>query len=401
MWGEPAVGAGLSLLFGPQEFTRSDDGLAGTPKKSKISFENCETKAQHQLVIENGNADGTFRVRSGKVELNGEEIVKQREFNKKTYTIKKFLGELPAQNTLEVKLRSKRERFINLRIECISDCLGITITNPIGESSIHIPLISVFGTIQSSAEQTGVVVNGYPANIYGDHYVVNHIPLGGGINSLYAEITNSCGMKAEEMLTMKVHKVVDPPVRILPSSSSGIAPFSTKLDSIVQIPTPITLYQWDFEGDDTIDKEGLDLTEVVHIYSQEGIYRPRLTVVDSQGNRYSDQVGIVVIMRSEIDTLLTKQWKDMKNHLSRGDIEKAMGYFAEGSSKAMFRHNFTLMKEHLPQITSEMGEIIFDRIAGNGDVAFYTMEGVQGGAARSFQIQFQKDNDGIWRIKFF
>lgn len=405
LWGKPVAEAAPGYLFGPQEFTRtnggSDDMSEDISEDVKVSFENCERESKYQLVMENGNADGTLRVRSGKVELNGEEIIKQNEFNKKSYTVEKSLGTLPRHNTLEVKLRSKRKRFINLRIECILDCLRITFTNPAAESSTNLPLISVFGTIQSSAEQAGVVVNGYPAYVYKDRFIVNHIPLGGGANSLVAAITNSCGMRAEETLSITAGKIVDPPVQIIPFPTSGIAPFTTKLGSIVQIAAPIALYQWDFEGDGNIVEVKGDLAEVIHTYSKPGIYRPRLTVVDLEGNRYSDQIGIVVITQSEIDALLTKQWKRMKDHLSSGDIEGAMGYFAEGSSKAMFRHNFTLMKDHLSEIVSEMGEIVFERIAGNGDVAFYTMEGVQGGDSHSFQIQFQRDNDGIWRIKFF
>ncbi|MFQ5561733.1 MAG: PKD domain-containing protein, partial [Nitrospinota bacterium] len=352
--GQVLWGAEPGYLFGPQKLMRSDGAAEESSKDSKISFENCEPKAQYQLVIENGNEDGTLRVRSGKIKLNGQELVKSKEFNKKTYSIKKFLGILPGPNLLEVKLRSKRERFIHLRVECVSDCLSVGFRSPPAEGSTHLPLVSVFGAYQSSAEQAGIVVNGYPAFVYKDGFIVNHIPLGGGVNALHAQITNSCGMRAEEKLSMTVRNVVDPPVKILPSSSSGIAPFSTKLESLVQISMPITLYQWDFEGDGIIDAENIDLAEIVHLYPDPGIYRPSLTVVDSQGNRYSDQVGIVVLNPSEIDVLLTKQWNTMKNHLLNGEIEAAMGYFAEGSSKAMFRHNFTLMKDHLPQIVSEM-----------------------------------------------
>lgn len=395
--GLPVEGAPPVLLFGPQEYTQTNGGL----EELTASFENCESNSEYRLVIENGNSDGTDRVSSGIVTLNGENIVRQNEFNQKVGTIEKRVGVLPNHNILKVRLTSKWGRSISIRIECVSNCLSIHFTSPEAASKINLPSVAAFGTLTSSSGQVGVVINGLTAFVYEDRFTANRIPLGLGLNTLVAAISNACGMRTEATLIITADGIEDPPVQIIPFPTSGIAPFTTKLESISQITTPIATYQWDFDGDGVNDTEGRDLSETIHTYTQPGFYRPTLTLVDVQGNSYSDQIGIVVVTRSGIDTLLTKKWDEMKDLLSKGNIEGAMHYFAEGSSKAMFRKNFTLMKDHLPQIVLDMGPIVFESIAGNGDVAFYTMKGIQGEVSRTFQIQFQKDHDGIWRIKFF
>ena len=183
--------------------------------------------------------------------------------------------------------------------------------------------------------------------------------------------------------------------------TQGLAPFTPTLDSTTHFDQSIAKYRWDFDGDGFTDAEGDTLSTVTPTYDKPGLYLPRLTVEDSQGNRFSDQIGVVVVTREEIDRLLTKQWSDMKSRLADRDVEGAMKLFAEGSSKEMFRKNFELMKDILPQIVSGMAPITFDRLEGNGDVAFYKMQAEQGGKMLSFPVNFEKDSDGIWRIRFF
>jgi hypothetical protein len=48
-----------------------------------------------------------------------------------------------------------------------------------------------------------------------------------------------------------------------------------------------------------------------------------------------------------------------------------------------------------------MGPITFNELKGNGDFASYKMRAVQGGKTLSFPVNFEKDHDGIWRIRFF
>ena len=261
--------------------------------------------------------------------------------------------------------------------------------------------MSVFGALASGSDQVGVIVNGLPTFVSGGRFVANRIPLGLGSNTIVAAATNACGLRTEDTLVIQSPIIRDPPVALTTFPTQGLAPFTTELTSTTHLDRPIIKYRWDFDGDGVTDAEGDTLSTVTPTYDQPGLYLPRLTVEDDHGHLFSNQIGVVVVTREEIDRLLTKQWSDMKSHLAERDVEGAMKLFAEGSSKEMFRQNFELMKDILPQIVLDMGPIMFDDLKGNGDFATYKMRAEQDGKALSFPVNFEKDSDGIWRIRFF
>ncbi len=65
----------------------------------------------------------------------------------------------------------------------------------------------------------------------------------------------------------------------------------------------------------------------------------------------------------------------------------------------MYRYNFELMQDSLPQISQDMGNINAINIEEN--VAEFEMQSIQDGTAYSFYIMFVKDLDGIWKLRFY
>ena len=65
----PAASAQMTPAFGPKQYTRT----AGPPQTFTEHFHHCGTAAC-QIVIVNGNADGSNRVSSASISLNGVEI---------------------------------------------------------------------------------------------------------------------------------------------------------------------------------------------------------------------------------------------------------------------------------------------------------------------------------------
>ncbi len=131
----------------------------------------------------------------------------------------------------------------------------------------------------------------------------------------------------------------------------------------------------------------------------EGIHTFTANAIGPDGNTiYQDTVAIVVQNRDQLDNLLKKKWDEMKSALMRGDVEGAVGYFAE-NSRDMYRYNFTLMTSILPTIAQDMGNITLVKIEDN--IAEYKMTAAQNGQALSFYVEFVKDKDGVWRIRFY
>lgn len=82
-----------------------------------------------------------------------------------------------------------------------------------------------------------------------------------------------------------------------------------------------------------------------------------------------------------------------------GDVEGAVTYFAEGTPREMFRYNFNLLRDQLPEILANMGSITLIRLEDN--LAEYEMIATQDGVEYSFYVEFIKDKDGVWRLTFF
>jgi hypothetical protein len=154
----------------------------------------------------------------------------------------------------------------------------------------------------------------------------------------------------------------------------------------------------DFDGDGVVDHTGATFQDVFYTYTSEGIFYPTLRITDNQGNVYSDTISITILSKTEMDTLFGGKWEGMKQAMRDKDVEKALGYFIYQSTE-MFRYNLELMKDLLPTIVEDMGEI---KMRGVRDrVAEYEMIATQDGIESSYYIEFIKDFDGIWKIYFF
>jgi len=111
--------------YGPLTFTRD----AGPPDTFTASFQHCGSGQQCQIVVTNGNADGSNRITSASISLNGVEIAGPSDFKKHVAQIVKPVS-LAADNELIVTLRSKPGSFITVEIECASGGAVLTAGNP-------------------------------------------------------------------------------------------------------------------------------------------------------------------------------------------------------------------------------------------------------------------------------
>jgi hypothetical protein len=105
-------------LSGPEKFVRAS---GATTLYSRTFTVPSYVAGPYQLHIDNGNPSGTNRVAiedavsSGRVALNGVEVVSSNEFSRTTATIDKTVT-LAAGNTLEIQLNSAPDSYITLTI---------------------------------------------------------------------------------------------------------------------------------------------------------------------------------------------------------------------------------------------------------------------------------------------
>ncbi|MEK6804385.1 MAG: LamG-like jellyroll fold domain-containing protein, partial [Nitrospirota bacterium] len=99
-----------TVLFGPQQYTRT----AGPPNQSTDTFTlPTGTTAPYTLHIVNGNANGTNRISSARVTLNGTEIAGPTDFGQNVVVVDRTVI-LQATNTLQVRLTSAPGSFLTI-----------------------------------------------------------------------------------------------------------------------------------------------------------------------------------------------------------------------------------------------------------------------------------------------
>ncbi len=140
------------------------------------------------------------------------------------------------------------------------------------------------------------------------------------------------------------------------------------------------------------------MLEQEYIFSQEGLYFPRVILTDGQGNQYED-IGIVnVISFAQMNTLLTGKWDSMRAALINKNIEKALKHLTEGAIPK-YQRLFERLGDHLPSIAIDLPELQFIRI--EGDVTAYYVIKVEHGSEKAHFVYFVRDAHGFWKIQSF
>ncbi len=275
--------------------------------------------------------------------------------------------------------------------------ISITIQTPQNNGTISRPDVMVTGTItNSTGNETGITVNGMVATMEGNQFIINHVPLTEGANTISVTATDTARYTTTSSIT--VNAITSGKyITLIPNIASGTSP----LDVTFRI-----------DGSFTITNSNLSLTgpgpveylpgDAVDIYTvkmtTEGTYYFTAEVTDDKNNVYTDAVVIVVQNKAALDALLQAKWNGMKTALEGSGIETASNFFTEGS-KEIFKQNFTALAQYLPQIVSGMGN--FQLVKVTERVAECDMRSVKNGVTYSFQVIFIQEPNGKWGIRSF
>lgn len=385
-----------SPIFGPNKYIRT----TGIPNSYTDSFK-ANSTARYNLIVENGEG-GKDRISSASISLNGQEIVKESEFNQRIDKIEKGIT-LQRENTLNIKLSSGPNGFIKLSIYCVSGCgLEVKITSPATGSVINKSKVIVQGNLSNVSGETGVTIQGSGAS--GEISVLSQvngssfagiISLQQGANTITVTATDDSGYKATDTITVQTDTLQEP-IRLTAIPSSGIPTLTVTLEAEANISNSISNYQWDLNGDGIIDQQGGGLSKITASYQYSGLYFPKVTVTDTQGNTYTETAIVNVLSKEEMDALLKGKWEGMRGKLATGDVEGAVGYFADGS-KERYQGIFTALKDKISNIAGEMREIQLIYLKNN--IAKYRIRRLENAGEITYYIYFELDKNGLWKIK--
>jgi hypothetical protein len=154
----------------------------------------------------------------------------------------------------------------------------------------------------------------------------------------------------------------------------------------------------DFEGDGVVDSVSSTWNGLTHAYASPGLYIPNLTVIDALGQAFTAKAVVNVLNAMTVDTLLPGKWAAMKTALANNDVATALQEIAL-TGRDGYGELFAALTSQFSQIDLILPGITFVSIADGR--AEYQMIRVDNGVRLSHFVLFVKDNDGIWRLKFF
>jgi YVTN family beta-propeller protein len=279
----------------------------------------------------------------------------------------------------------------------VNSIISLNIVSPVNNAQINRPDIMVRGTVTNAyGYETGVTVNGMPAVVYGNQFVVNHVPLLPGANSITVHAVDVRGNASDRIISID-SEVLQPYITLSSNDTIGISPF----ESILRIEyffEPESLTFSDTGSGQVVYLDGAEANERVLRITNKGIYFITADVY-KDGIVYRDTIGIVVHDRDDLDAMLRQKWEGMRSALVNNDIESAVKNISS-KTKNTYRNAFGyLTNDQRSNLSKELGNIQLIKIKGAG--VEYDIQTARNGTLYSFYLLFELDEDGVWKISRF
>ena len=290
-------------------------------------------------------------------------------------------------------------------IVCTANCLAVSIDAPIAGAIINQVMMVVNGTVTtSSTSPVGVVVNQQGGKVFGSAYAVDGVPVREGTGTLgsttiVAQATNACGLRASTSLQVQTTEVPASQVQLRVSPDRNVAPSEVTLRVSIEIEQPLTLIQWDHQGDGIFEAQGPDLLEQIVTFTQPGLYTPKVIVTDDVGDTFEATAVVLVEDAAAFETMLNAEWSGMMGSLAQGNIEQALMHI-HSRKRDIMRHDWTVLKDHLGELASTF-DVPLQLTDGQGmrvigrSATLLSLGSIQ----YPLEVEFVLDIDGQWRIK--
>ncbi len=276
----------------------------------------------------------------------------------------------------------------------------LQIDAPLDQQTIGRPSVLVRGMVMNSTgRETGVTVNGIAALQYDEQFMVNHVPLAQGENTLTITATDAAGENYSVQLTVFAD-ISGQYCKTTALPEMGLAPFSGEL----QIAAPVELDRstaLDFGPSDVVFGLGPPILLPITI-KQPGLYWFEVEAESIDNQIFTDEVAVLVYDNDELDALLRAKWNAMKACLLAGDGQGASVYY-NSATRSNYEAIFTALGDQLPQIAQQMQDIELIH-AGEGYAKYrIRRDEIIGGETHSitYNIYFCTDENGVWKIDRF
>jgi hypothetical protein len=275
--------------------------------------------------------------------------------------------------------------------------ITLTIASPSDGADITRSDVMVRGTVtNSTGNETGVVVNGIIADIYGNQFVANHLPLEEGANTITVTATDTAGNSATAAISVDADTTWNY-ITLHSNIESGISPLEA--DFRIDGSFSITSSNLNVLGPVLPEVISTGVDEYKLRFTTEGTYVVTASATGPDGFVYEDTSAITVMDKVQLDALLRSKWEGMLAALFSGDIENSVDYFIS-SSQERYRQKFA-------GLSSAQMDVIFSNIIDfklgslRDGMAECSALRSESGDIYSYGVTFVLDGDGIWKIMGF
>jgi len=305
----------------------------------------------------------------------------------------------PARNTTYILTASGPGGTISASATVTVTSQGaLQITSPYENDWIERPDATVEGTFANpTGKETGIAVNGILTLVHGNRFVVNHVPLQEGPNTITAKAVDADGRITETSIVVNC-RTNGNFIRIDAVPASGTSVFETTLTVDGSFEFANALLKSSY-----LDQEvalGANPASCKVQISDPGLYFFTAEAQDETGRLHSDTIAALVNDRSQLDALLQGKWNAMKAKLLAGDAAGALNYYSI-TSRDEYEAIFTALGEKLPQVAADMRGI--EMIYATEGFAKYRIkrsEVLQGNSFDiTYYIYFVCDEKGVWTIQ--
>jgi hypothetical protein len=379
----------------------------GQPNEHRMTFETCDTSGSYRLVVDNG-VDGSPRVSSGRILLNGALVVTEADLNQQVERLTRPVV-LRDANVLELRMAGGPGGRLRLTVEGYRRCLKVRVVSPLPGAVLREPWVVVQGDLEGrgvAGVRLRVVlpIRGVPletvvpAEVNMGRFAA-WVPLAPGEVHITALATDDTGRVAEDRLLVTVQPDPpdnDRPARLEASPLVGFAPHVVTFLGREATDPDIDLLELDVDGDGLPDYHLTDFAaaphQVTHAYAAEGLYVATMRVRHAPTGRVlTASVPINVVPAPD----LTALWHGFLAALARGDRDAVLRMLAI-EERERYGRVLDDLGPDLGALATEFQAFTPGTIRPG--YATGSVIRVRDGISEAFVISFVRDADGVWRI---
>ncbi len=250
---------------------------------------------------------------------------------------------------------------------------------------------------------TGVGARDRPARLVGRRWLIPDVPLDPGPNAIRVAATTINGAKIERTLTIIRDDTLPPAPEWQATAAPGFAPIGARFTLSLPAEVRAQRLRIDFDGD---GRDEVDTRQVESVFTTRfdvpGFYRARIIIDRVAGQAPTPITLTTPVLVEHLDEVRLSQcaaFGAMRGALIANDIPGALKAL-HPRLQADFTTLWNSLGTRLPTVATQLGTLASGTVSSDGFAEWLILRPDPGhtGEFMGYRVQFDRGNDGVWRI---